>query len=873
MMGREGEPEARFRAMADSVPVLVWTTDVAGGATFVNQRWLDFTGRALDQELGDGWIEDLHPADVDPCLHAFREAFGRREQFEMEYRLRRADGEWRWVLVRGVPVYGDGGGFEGYIGSCLDITERREAEEALRASREDLAAAMAAGRMGSFDWDLVTGRVTRDANLESLYGLGPGEAASFEEWSVLVHPDDRRALLAEVDRVVATGGRYRLTHRLVRPDGDVRWLERRGEGFADESGRVVRIRGMVIDVTDRELAAHERDVLLERVSRLQAVTAALSKSGTTDEVLEAMVTAGIDAMGASAGSIALLSHPASGLRVARAAGYPAELVERYSWVPLEASIPLTDAVRAGTPVVCRDRGDWARQYPELAAAQTATGHQAVAAFPLVVEDRVLGGMGLSFTSPQDFDPAQVAFLQAVAAQCAQAVDRARSYEAVSRAHEEAERSAAQLRFLLDVSTILSSPLAPEERLEELATQSAGALCDICFIDVVDADGTLRRVATARAHPEPAPLASAHRDRFRLREGSGLPGVVGVIRTGQAELCPDVTDDWLAAVTSDAFHFDVAKKLGALSYIAAPLVGRRRVLGAITLVTTPRSGRRYNLGDLALVEDMANRVALAMDSARLQDEMRRVAQTLQASLLPAVPPAIPGLDVGSRYVAAGEGTIVGGDFYDVFATGPGSWATVVGDVCGQGVEAATVTGVARHTVRSAALEHTSPAAVLAHLNEVLLAVQADAAAEGDPRFATVCLARVELTPDGASVTISLAGHPRPFLVSTNGDVTPVGPPGTLLGVVPDPHLTDDECLLHPGESLVLYTDGVTERRAGGRYFGEDGLAEVLAASAFAPADVVAGRVQEAVGTFAAEPPSDDMAVVVVRVPPVTPAGTS
>jgi serine phosphatase RsbU (regulator of sigma subunit) len=625
---------------------------------------------------------------------------------------------------------------------------------------------------------------------------------------------------------------------------------------------------MVIDVTDREVAAHQRDVLLERVTRLQAVTAALSKAGTTEEVLEAMVVEGIDAMGASAGSIALVSGAGDGIELARAEGYAAELVERYRWLPLDSDVPLADAVRSQAAVLCRDRREWAARYPALAATQGQTDHQASAAFPLVVEDRVLGGMGLSFRGAQPFDQAQVAFLEAVAAQCAQALDRARSYEALRRAHADAERSAAQLRFLLDVSTLLSAPLDPEERLEELAGRTAAALCDLCFVDLVESDGSLRRVAAVSADPARQALADAYRRRFPLTADSTLPAV-RVIRSGAAELCPELTDDWLAANTAGATHLAMAKELRPRSFIAVPLVGRRRVLGAITLVATDRSGRRYDLEDLALADDMAGRVAQAIDSARLQEELRRVAGTLQASLLPVMAPAIPGLEVGTRYVAAGEGTIVGGDFYDVFATGPGAWATVVGDVCGQGVEAATVTGVARHTVRSAALDHESPAAVLMHLNEVLRRMQGDTEAEADPRFATVCLGRVEVRPDGARVTIALGGHPRPFLVTADSGVSPVGRPGTLVGVLDQIDLADDECWLRPGDSLVLYTDGVTERRAGDRFFGDDGLAAVLAATAGQPADAVAERVEDAVQAFGAAPLSDDMAVVVVRVPPATP----
>jgi len=124
-----GERGRRLRTMADSAPVLIWMSDATGGCTYVNAGWLRFTGRRLDEELGDGWAEGVHPGDLGRCLEVYRSALSRREPYEMDYRLRRADGEYRWVVDHGVPLWGRDEGFEGFIGSCIDVTERRRAEE------------------------------------------------------------------------------------------------------------------------------------------------------------------------------------------------------------------------------------------------------------------------------------------------------------------------------------------------------------------------------------------------------------------------------------------------------------------------------------------------------------------------------------------------------------------------------------------------------------------------------------------------------------------------------------------------------------------------------------------------------------------------
>lgn len=129
---RVSETERRFQNMADAAPVLLWMSQADGMCTFFNQTWLDFTGRTLEQEWGVGWAEAVHFEDLQRCLDTYVDAFNEREVFEMEYRLRRADGEYRWILDRGTPRYAPDGTFHGYIGSCIDITERRQVETDLR---------------------------------------------------------------------------------------------------------------------------------------------------------------------------------------------------------------------------------------------------------------------------------------------------------------------------------------------------------------------------------------------------------------------------------------------------------------------------------------------------------------------------------------------------------------------------------------------------------------------------------------------------------------------------------------------------------------------------------------------------------------------
>jgi PAS domain S-box-containing protein len=126
-----------YAAIVEQAPIMIWRADVSTGCDYFNQRWLEFTGRSLEQERGDGWAQGVHAEDLERCVGIYRAAFARREVFEMEYRLRRSDGAWRWIFDRGVPFVDAAGAFAGYIGSCVDVTERVEAQRVLAARADE----------------------------------------------------------------------------------------------------------------------------------------------------------------------------------------------------------------------------------------------------------------------------------------------------------------------------------------------------------------------------------------------------------------------------------------------------------------------------------------------------------------------------------------------------------------------------------------------------------------------------------------------------------------------------------------------------------------------------------------------------------------
>jgi PAS domain S-box-containing protein len=248
------EREERFRLMADAAPVLIWLAGTDQRCTWFNKPWLDFVGRTMEQELGDGWTENVHPEDSDRCLTTYTTAFDARQPFSVEYRLRRRDGEYRWVLDNGAPRFAAAGEFSGYIGSCVDITDLKQAGETLRASAERLQLALDAGRMGSWQWDIQSNKVTWSADLEAIHGLAPGTfPGTFEAYQKDIHPDDR----ANVQQAIARSleqGEHHIEYRIVLPDGATRWVEGRGQVLRDASGAPIRVVGVCMDVTERKRA-------------------------------------------------------------------------------------------------------------------------------------------------------------------------------------------------------------------------------------------------------------------------------------------------------------------------------------------------------------------------------------------------------------------------------------------------------------------------------------------------------------------------------------------------------------------------------------------------------------------------------------------
>jgi len=388
------------------------------------------------------------------------------------------------------------------------------------------------------------------------------------------------------------------------------------------------------------------------------------------------------------------------------------------------------------------------------------------------------------------------------------------------------------RFLASATKLLASSLDVETTIEKVAWAVVPDFADWAAVHVPDEHGQLHRMAIADLELEDPERFEALAQSLFARTPAGESALEDV-------------------VLDDASRGTVA------SVAVVPLVlPGDPARGAITIVSAGR-GRQLSLADLAIMEEIGRRAGVAIVNARVHEARSHIASTLQRSLLPPRLPDVPGLTIAARFRAAGLSSEVGGDFYDLFPAA-GGWMVVIGDVTGKGPVAASITSLARYTLRTAAHYEDTPERVLERLNDVLLA---------DPERRQLCTAicaHVSTGDEGAHVRLVCAGHPPPYVLRAAGGALPAGRPGTLLGAFEDVGWSGEELLLEPGDTLVLYTDGVTDTtRGGGERFGQDRVGALLNGCAGLAPEDIAQRIDAALLAFEEGPQRDDLAVLVLR----------
>ena len=649
------------------------------------------------------------------------------------------------------------------------------------------------------------------------------------EWA----PADRRAY----EEAVGEGLTRTYEKEYVRRDG-TRVSVLVGGAVVDP-GPPMHYVSFVVDLSAQKAAEAAREVALvaERIERsrvevLQRLTAALAVARDSQEVATTvveMVTAGL---GAQTGSVRLFDT---------------------DWAPNGDADPIVAEVRSTRrPVLIASPAERALRYPTT-AVDTA-GQLAWAYLPLVVDRTVVGTAVFGWGAPVDFLPEDLAMLEAVAGQCAAALDRARWLERERAARAAAEAAQARLALLARASAVLAGAQDEETLLTQLA-DLLQPLCTWSTVSLLDEQNALVRRQVRNPDPENAELVARLQGEVLELMHPDDPRTVALATgrtatTTRSDLLP-------MAVAKESPILEQVRRLPLTQLLAVPIAARSHVLGVLSMWREDGQPA-FTPADIELAGDVGNRAGTALDTLRTLAARTRVAAALQASLLPTALPEIPGIELSARYLAAEAAAEVGGDFYDAFALGSGEYALTIGDVAGRGVQAAGLTGLARSTLRAVPSE-LGPGLALARLNTILLG------RTGPEDFLTAAYLRLRPDAGGVDVTVASAGHPLPLVVRGHGTVEPIGETGPLLGLLDTVEIPERRTRLSRGDSLLLYTDGVIEAQGADGLFGEERLAALLADGEGRSAKDLAAAVQGAVVDYRTHGP-DDVAVLALRVTP-------
>ena len=480
------------------------------------------------------------------------------------------------------------------------------------------------------------------------------------------------------------------------------------------------------------------------------------------------------------------------------------------------------------------------------------GLEAAIAVPLRVRDDLIGLLAVYPAAGRELTENEEQLLRALAAQLAVAVQNARLHEETKLADEErkvaleAEREASRrLQALYEISRVFSESLSLDLTLDAVTRTIVETLdVDAASLRMPDARGTaLEPVAM---HVREERLAEPLKAILSLPQPLS-PVLPNVFRSGRALML-----DPRSAASLGPAHEPLVPFLEKGSTAAViPLATQAEILGTLTLVTLDPD-RPIDNATLELAASIAGQAALALDNARLYEQQKQFADSMQRSLLPREQPQAAGLDVGAVYASSAR-MDVGGDVYDFLELADGRLAVVLGDVTGHGIDAAADMAMAKFVFRSLAREHSEPSEFLAAANEIVLEEI------GDGKFITM----LYVTADGreGELACASAGHPSPLIVRA-GAVEPLGVRGLALGIAGGQVYEAERVMLEPGDAAVLFTDGLLEARREGELYGEERLDASLASHASLPAEELAVALVEDCRAFGGEL-ADDCAVVVLK----------
>ncbi|HEU5175266.1 MAG TPA: ATP-binding protein [Gemmatimonadaceae bacterium] len=559
------------------------------------------------------------------------------------------------------------------VAAFVEMYRNRRADHWLQRRRyadQAAAATAAAHREGEQRFRLLAESVpamvwtaSADGRPDSMNAFGARyvgagtDRVSDVQWTDHVHPDDVATARREWVRSVRTSSPFEVEVRIWSAErSEFRRHIARAAPRRNASGSVLGWVGVNSDVEESKLAeeaAHELQLTaerrariasddarvelaraLDRIARLQALTAALSEAATPAEVARAVVVHGVAALNASAVVVAMLDRDEHGtaqrLRVVATHGYPQRATDPWREIPIDAELPISQAARLGKPVFVGDPEVRVREFPLLAGVEAV--HASAYAMPLTVRGEVIGVLGLSFPTADELSAEDQRFADGIARQCAQALHRAELFAAERRAHQEAETARRRVEFLSEAGAVLNESLDYQQTLQALVEVAVPFLGDYALVDMLGADGTLQRLALMHWDPAKRELLTESVQHIAMSPDAAHP-IHGAIVDGTSRLFSPCGHDVIARIARSPRHLELLEALELTSLLVVPLRARDRTRGVMVFGrTTPGPG--YSAADLQLAEDLVRRASIAIDTAILYEQAQE-ANRAKASFLAAI----------------------------------------------------------------------------------------------------------------------------------------------------------------------------------------------------------------------------------------------
>lgn len=514
------------------------------------------------------------------------------------------------------------------------------------------------------------------------------------------------------------------------------------------------------------------------ISRLQAATAALAEARTPRDIAEAIVSSGAASVGAAGGWVAEIARDGKRLELLSSLGYDTRKTGAYRSLDLNASNPTTDAVSRREPLFFRSAAEVRSAYPELRYRR----FEAMVVVPVIIGTEPVGVFALNFEEPRAFDEEERRQLDVLVKLYAQSLERARLY-LDSQRRERAASIVARLSESLERATTVA------ERCRRAASILVSEIATSAAIDLQDENRQLTRVSFSLSEPAVTPPAGLE---------ARLAARAIETRAAQSAPLPDQGGERPATL-----H-------------VLPLQARRRTSGVLVL-TVPPERSREDAVEPEWLREVADHIAVGLDNARLFEREQGASRTLQLGLLGGELPNLPNAELAAAYRPGTVTNEVGGDWYDSFSLPHGKLALLVGDVVGHDLDAAVAMGQLRGAVRALA-PLGSPAELLDRLDRFVGTLRG-----GD----MTTLAYLELDPPECNVCYACAGHPPPLVISESGSPRLLwgGRSGPLGVEMPVPRVEVRDRLV-PGDTIVLYTDGLIERKGRSLADGLDRLTEAV-----------------------------------------------